>query len=86
MGAMSGDRKDKGWWSGRRTFGRGARQVLETSLRTAVAHGDRHIGDEHILLALTERPGVPAEVLVGHGVTHEQLIRLLYGDGQAKAG
>ena len=86
VGAMSGDRKDKGWWSGRRTFGNGAKQVLERSLRTAVAHGDRHIGDEHILLALTERPGVPGEVLAGHGVTHEQLVRVLYGDGQAKAG
>ena len=86
VGAMSGDRKDRGWWPGRRTFGRSAKQVLERSLHTAVAHGDRHIGDEHVLLALTDRAGVPAEVLAGHGVTHESLIRLLYGDGQAKAG
>ncbi|MFR0358194.1 Clp protease N-terminal domain-containing protein [Streptomyces sediminimaris] len=86
VGAMSGDRKDKGWWPGRRTFDRAAKQILETSLRTAVARGDRHIGDEHILLALTGRPGVPAEVLARHGVTHESLIRVLYGGGQAKAG
>ncbi|MGW1750103.1 Clp protease N-terminal domain-containing protein [Streptomyces sp. NPDC002092] len=87
VGAMSGDRSDKGWWSGRRSFGRDAKQILETSLRTAVAHGDRHIGDEHILLALTARPGIPAEVLADRGVTYESLRRVLFGaDGEAKAG
>ncbi|GAA3831949.1 Clp protease N-terminal domain-containing protein [Streptomyces coacervatus] len=87
VGAMSGGRQDKGWWSGRRTFGRGAKQILETSLRMAVARGHRYIGDEHILLALTVRPGVPAEILADHGVTHESLIRVLFGGGgEAKAG
>ncbi|GAB2857674.1 Clp protease N-terminal domain-containing protein [Streptomyces deserti] len=87
VGAMSGDRKDKGWWSGRRTtFSRAAKEVLEKSLRVALARRDRHIGDEHILMALTVRPGVPAEVLADHGVTHESLTRVLYGDGEAKAG
>ena len=87
VGAMSGDRNDKGWWSGRRSFGRGAKQILEKSLRAAGARGDRHIGDEHILLALTTGPGVPAEILAGHGVTHESLIRVLFGGGgEAKAG
>ncbi|MFF4361712.1 Clp protease N-terminal domain-containing protein [Streptomyces sp. NPDC001604] len=87
VGAMSGDRRDKGWWSGRRSFGRGAKQILETSLRTAVAHGDRHIGDEHILLALTARPGIPAEILADRGVTYESLMRVLFGGGgEAKAG
>ncbi|MGX1565058.1 Clp protease N-terminal domain-containing protein [Streptomyces sp. NPDC055506] len=86
VGALSGDRKDKGWWSGRPSFGRGAKGVLEHSLRVALAQGDRHIGDEHILLALTMRPGVPAEVLADHGVTYESLVRVLYGGGEAKAG
>ncbi|MCD9878010.1 Clp protease N-terminal domain-containing protein [Streptomyces guryensis] len=87
VGAMSGGRKDMGWWSGRRSFGRGAKQILEASLRTALARGDRHIGDEHILLALTARPGFPAEILADHGVTHESLIRVLFGGGgEAKAG
>ncbi|WP_330282295.1 Clp protease N-terminal domain-containing protein [Streptomyces sp. NBC_00588] len=86
IGAMSGDRKDKGWWSGRRTFSRDAKGILEKSLRTAVARGDRHIGDEHLLLALTTGPGVPAETLAAHGVTHESLLRVLYGGGEAKAG
>ncbi|WP_030681324.1 Clp protease N-terminal domain-containing protein [Streptomyces cellulosae] len=86
VGAMSGDRKDKAWWSGRRPFGRTAKEVLEKALRIAVSRRDRHIGDEHILLALTARPGVPAEVLADHAVTYEALVRVLYGGGEAKAG
>ncbi|MFI9807408.1 Clp protease N-terminal domain-containing protein [Streptomyces sp. NPDC052301] len=87
VGAMSGDRSDGRWWSGRRPrFSRGAKDVLERSLRIALAHRDRHIGDEHLLLALTVLPGAPAETLADHGVTHESLIRVLYGGGEAKAG
>ncbi|MFH9816356.1 Clp protease N-terminal domain-containing protein [Streptomyces sp. NPDC017230] len=79
VGAMAGDRKDKRWWSGHRSFSKGAKEVLEQALRAAVARHDRGIGDEHILLALTVRPGVPAEVLADHGVTHESLTRVLGG-------
>ncbi|MEU9735820.1 Clp protease N-terminal domain-containing protein [Streptomyces sp. NPDC048002] len=86
VGAMSGDRKGQGRWSGRRSFGRDARNVLERSLRIAMAHRDRSIGDEHILLALTARPGVAAEVLAGHGVTNASVTRVLYGVGEAQAG
>lgn len=98
VGAMSGHRKDKGdrgeergkgdkgWWFGRRSFGRGAKEVLEKALRIAVARRDGHVGDEHILLALTVRPGVAGEVLADHGVTYEALTRVLYGGGEAKAG
>ncbi|MET9788426.1 Clp protease N-terminal domain-containing protein [Streptomyces canus] len=86
VGAMSADRKDKGWWSARRSFGRGAKEILEKALRIAVARRDRHIGDEHILLALTIRPGVAGEVLADHGVTYESVVRVLYGGGEAKAG
>ncbi|MDH6629459.1 hypothetical protein M2271_007295 [Streptomyces sp. LBL] len=41
---------------------------------------------EHLPLALTARPGVPAEVLADHGVTYETLTRVRYGGGDAKAG
>ncbi|MET9504758.1 Clp protease N-terminal domain-containing protein [Streptomyces sp. NPDC006622] len=91
VGAMSGDRRPAGRRSGRPGFGRpgfgrDARDVLEKSLRMALAHRDRHIGDEHILLALTARPGPPAEVLADHGVTHTSLTRVLYAGGEAQAG
>ncbi|MCX4764917.1 peptidase [Streptomyces sp. NBC_01275] len=85
VGAMSGDRPDKGGWTGRRPFGRDAKRILERSLRMATAQRDRHIGDEHILLALTVLPGVAAEVLADHGVTHASLNRVLYGGGEAQA-
>ncbi|MBQ1092123.1 Clp protease N-terminal domain-containing protein [Streptomyces sp. B93] len=91
VGAMSGDRsagpaEGKGWWGGHRPFSRGAKKVLENSLRMALAHSDRHIGDEHLLLALTTLPGVASEVLADHGVTHASVTRVLYGGGEAKAG
>ncbi|MGC9540894.1 Clp protease N-terminal domain-containing protein [Streptomyces sp. UG1] len=86
VGAMAGDRKDKRWWSGHRSFSRDAKDVLVRALRVAVDRRDRSIGDEHILLALTSRPGVAAEVLADHGVTHESVTRVLYGGGEAKAG
>ncbi|MEU6605566.1 Clp protease N-terminal domain-containing protein [Streptomyces shenzhenensis] len=85
VGAMSGDRGGRGWWSGHRPFSRGAKDVLERALRTAIGRRDRHIGDEHILLALTVCPGVPAEILADHGVTYESVTRVLYGGGAAQA-
>ncbi|WP_030320441.1 Clp protease N-terminal domain-containing protein [Streptomyces sp. NRRL B-3229] len=86
-GAMADERGGQGRWPGRRRpFGKGARETLEKALRIAVARRDRHIGDEHILLALTVRPGVSGEVLADHGVTHESVTRVLYGGGAAKAG
>jgi ATP-dependent Clp protease ATP-binding subunit ClpA len=86
VGALESTGKRKGRRSGHRPFTRDAKDVLTRSLRTAHAHRDRHIGDEHLLLALTTRPGLPAEVLADHGVTYEALERVLYGTGEAKAG
>ncbi|MEW2409981.1 Clp protease N-terminal domain-containing protein [Streptomyces griseoviridis] len=84
VGAMSGDRRPG---RGRRPFTKDAKDVLARALRVAVSHGDRHIGDEHLLLALTAGHGVPAEILRDHGVTHEAVTRVLYGGGaQAQAG
>ncbi|MHC5905403.1 Clp protease N-terminal domain-containing protein [Streptomyces sp. S6] len=84
VGALSGD--GTGGGTGRRPFGREARTVLERSLRIALAHRDRHIGDEHILLAVTVLPGVPGEVLADHGVTYETVRGVLYGEGESRAG
>ncbi|MEU7643083.1 Clp protease N-terminal domain-containing protein [Streptomyces huasconensis] len=64
-------------WLGRVPFSREAKETLVKSLRIATARRDRRIGDEHILLALTVRPGVVAEVLADHGVTHAAVDRVL---------
>lgn len=88
-GALAGDRKGRRRWSGRRPFTRGAKGILENSLRVALGRGDRFIGEEHLLLALTARPGVVADVLAEHGATYAAVERALYGaggEGHAKAG
>ncbi|WP_339131427.1 Clp protease N-terminal domain-containing protein [Streptomyces sp. f51] len=68
-------------------FGREAKDVLVRALRIAAARRDRHIGDEHLLLAITLRGGVAAELLADHGVTYASVTRVLYGEGGvAQAG
>lgn len=83
-GALAGGRKagrPGRVLSGHRPFTREAKDTLVKSLRMATARRDRQIGDEHILFALTVRPGVVSEVLADHGVTHESVERVLYGGG-----
>ncbi|MEV7288798.1 Clp protease N-terminal domain-containing protein [Streptomyces sp. NPDC093252] len=84
-GALTGDRHDGRWWRGRRSFSRPAKDVLEQSLRIALARHERSIGDHHILLALTTGRGVVAEVLADHGVTFESVTRVLGGGGGERA-
>ncbi|MFF0503166.1 Clp protease N-terminal domain-containing protein [Streptomyces fimicarius] len=97
-GALDADRRSRRWWSGHRAFTPGAKTVLENSLRVALGRGDRFIGEEHLLLALTAKPGVVADVLAEHGATYAAVQRALYGpdagsgdgrdggQGHAKAG
>ncbi|MFD8059581.1 Clp protease N-terminal domain-containing protein [Streptomyces cyaneofuscatus] len=90
-GALAADRRSRRWWSGHRAFTPGAKSILEKSLRVALGRGDRFIGEEHLLLALTAAPGTVADVLAEHGATYATVHRALYGpeaDGQghAKAG
>ncbi|WP_432062734.1 Clp protease N-terminal domain-containing protein [Streptomyces sp. S1] len=56
--------------SKRRPFTRESKKVLEQSLRVCLGRRDKEIGDEHLLLALTARPGVVSETLADHGVTY----------------
>ncbi|MEV6114730.1 Clp protease N-terminal domain-containing protein [Streptomyces sp. NPDC052109] len=87
VGAMATGPEDRRRRSGRAPgFGRDAKEVLQKALRIAVARRDRHIGDEHILLALTVLPGVAGEVLADHGATYTSVTRVLYGAGRAQAG
>ncbi|GGY00325.1 Clp protease N-terminal domain-containing protein [Streptomyces minutiscleroticus] len=89
-GARTAGRGGRSRWpglgTGHRPFARGAKDVLTGALRNALAHHDRHIGAEHLLLSLAARPGVPAEALADHGVTYEGVRRVLYGGGRAEAG
>ncbi|WP_031083161.1 Clp protease N-terminal domain-containing protein [Streptomyces sp. NRRL WC-3549] len=80
-GALGGDRRDRRWWSGRRGFTGGAKKVVEKALRIALGRGDRFVGEEHLLLALTAGPGTVAEVLADHGATYTTVERALYGTG-----
>ncbi|MET8133482.1 MULTISPECIES: Clp protease N-terminal domain-containing protein [unclassified Streptomyces] len=83
----SGKRGGNGRRTRRRPFGQSAKETLTRSLRVAVARRDRHIGDEHLLLAITLRGGVAGEALADHGITYQSVTRVLYGeDGVAEAG
>ncbi|MFF4538001.1 Clp protease N-terminal domain-containing protein [Streptomyces aureus] len=82
----SGGRGGNGRRARHRPFGQEAKDVLVRALRIAAARRDRHIGDEHLLLAITLRGGVAAEVLADHGVTYESVTRVLYGPSGASGG
>ncbi|TQK51930.1 ClpA/ClpB-like protein [Streptomyces sp. SLBN-118] len=85
-GALQVARRPKRRWSGHRAFSPSAKDLLVKSLRIAVGRGDRHVGGEHLLLALTARPGVVADVLAEHGATYEAVERAVFGGGATRAG
>jgi len=58
-------------------FSAGAKKTLEQCLREAVALGDRHLGVEHLLLALTTVPSPAAGVLAKRGIDHDAVRRVL---------
>ncbi|MEU2249096.1 Clp protease N-terminal domain-containing protein [Streptomyces sp. NPDC019224] len=80
-GALRGGGGGRRRWTGGRPFSREAKKILEKSLRVALGRGDRSIGGEHLLLALTASPGPVADVLADHGVTYASAERALYGAG-----
>ncbi|MDX3852084.1 Clp protease N-terminal domain-containing protein [Streptomyces sp. AK02-01A] len=82
-GALLAGGRPKRWWPGRRGFSPAAKGTLEKALRIAAGRRDRHIGAEHILLALTARPGVVAEVLADHGATYGTVERAVFGVARA---
>ncbi|MGW2480228.1 Clp protease N-terminal domain-containing protein [Streptomyces sp. NPDC001571] len=75
--ALSGETRGKAWPSGRPSFTKGAKKVLEKALGLAVARRQKHIGDEHLLLALAVLPGLAGEALAECGGTYASLTRLL---------
>ncbi|MEV5977232.1 Clp protease N-terminal domain-containing protein [Streptomyces sp. NPDC052114] len=77
-GPRGGGRRGLFGRMGHLPFTRDAKEVLVKSLRIASARRDRAIGGQHLLLALTVRPGVVSEVLADHGVTYAELERILF--------
>ncbi|GAB3495378.1 Clp protease N-terminal domain-containing protein [Amycolatopsis cihanbeyliensis] len=71
--------KRRRWFGQRahRPFTTEAKHALEQSLREALELSDRHIGPEHLLLALATRPGPVADVLAAYGADHLTLRRAL---------
>ncbi|MFF2850719.1 Clp protease N-terminal domain-containing protein [Streptomyces sp. NPDC058001] len=87
-GAMAGARGTNGRarWGGGVPFSREAKDTLSASLRMAIGRRHRSIGDEHLLLALSARGGVVAEILADHGVTLASVDRVLHGTpGEGRA-
>ncbi|RDG39425.1 Clp protease N-terminal domain-containing protein [Streptomyces corynorhini] len=78
-GAMRSAGRRGRHWTGHRPFVPGAKAVLTSALRIARGRGDRHIGDEHLLLALAAHRGVVAEALADHGATYTAVERAMYG-------
>lgn len=65
--------------SGQIPFTPRAKHVLERSLKEALARGDDHIGEEHLLAGLLRQTeGVAIEVLERLGVDREELARRGY--------
>ncbi|MFE7294904.1 Clp protease N-terminal domain-containing protein [Streptomyces sp. NPDC057579] len=73
-GGWAGARRRR--WA-RRRFSPDAQAVLERALRIAVGRAERHIGDEHLLLALTARSGPAGAALAEHGATHDAVVQVL---------
>jgi ATP-dependent Clp protease ATP-binding subunit ClpA len=65
-GSLSGRRR-----GGRtRGFTEDVRKIIVNAIREAQELGDRHLGDEHLLLALLSGGTVAADALAAHGVSY----------------
>ncbi len=59
-------------------LGPGAEEVLRQAFKEADAFKDEYVSTEHLLLALAEQKGQPAQrILASHGVTREAVLRAL---------
>ncbi|MFF8954168.1 Clp protease N-terminal domain-containing protein [Streptomyces sp. NPDC014894] len=80
-GALAARGRQKRWWHG--SYAPAAKETLVRSLHIATERGDRRIGGEHLLLALTAAPGAVAEALADHGATYRSVARLMPGGADA---
>lgn len=74
------------WTAGHIPFDKGAKKVLELSLREAIALGDKEIGTEHVLLGLIrDADGPVAEAFADAGLTLAAA-RTAVAEGTKRAG
>ena len=72
--ALADARPRRSWFPmGHIPFADAAKSLLVGCLRQAKDRHERHIGDEHLLLAMAAATGVPAQVLADHGLTYAEL-------------
>ncbi|MET7991242.1 Clp protease N-terminal domain-containing protein [Amycolatopsis sp. NPDC005232] len=64
-------------------FAADAKRTMELSLREAVKLGDKHLGQEHLLLALVQQKGPVPDLLAAHGVDYVSVRRVV---AQREAG
>ncbi len=58
-------------------FDRSAKKILELSLREAIAHRDRSIGSEHIMLGVIRSDDAETTSLIEAHVTRDRLRQVL---------
>lgn len=68
-----GPRRRSRYAKGHIPFTGEAKALLTSSLRQAQEHGDRRLGDEHLLLALAAGTGVATQVLARHGLSYPEV-------------
>jgi ATP-dependent Clp protease ATP-binding subunit ClpA len=54
-----------------------AKRTLEECLREAIRRKHKHIGTEHLLLALLSRKSIAADALVSRGITYDGVTELV---------
>ncbi|MGP4018606.1 Clp protease N-terminal domain-containing protein [Saccharopolyspora sp. 5N708] len=64
-------RKPRRFFKSHTPFSAGGKRLLEATLREAVELRDRHLNNEHLLLALLHGNGIAAELLRRHGMTYQ---------------
>jgi ATP-dependent Clp protease ATP-binding subunit ClpA len=86
LAVRPGGRRRRRGLSGHRPFTPGAKETLVGSLRIALGRGDKRIGGDHLLLALTARRGPVAEALAAHGITYAAVERVMSAPPAARPG
>ncbi|MCI2422308.1 Clp protease [Saccharopolyspora sp. K220] len=64
-------RKRRRFFKSHTPFSAAGKRLLEATLREAIELRDRHLSNEHLLLAFLHGNGIAAELLETHGLTYQ---------------